>query len=143
MLSGVVVMSTLDQAMNYLADVAQGYTWGPRQSLSLTRKGCNGTINNAINYRIRSDKKAIWLHGRVYISNYSRTGANPGFTFADIGIPANAQSCIIGYRGESPSEVVSLYWDSRNITTTETFSNAGGTRLTFVIPSTIVPILTS
>ena len=131
-------MSTLDQAMNYLADVAQGYTWSSAKSFSLTRKNCNGTINGSFSYRIRSDNKAIVISGRVYITSFSRTGANPGFTFADIGIPTTAGNHMIGYRGESPIESLNINFGARTITTNETFSNCSGSRLTFMVPETVL-----
>ena len=137
MLSGVVVMSTLDQAMNYLADVAQGYTWGSSKNLTLSRYNCSGTINGGFSYRIRSDNKAIKIGGRVYISSFSRTGANPGVTFADIGV-TSSQGYPVGYRGESPAETVNLSFVNHRINTNETFTNASGTRLTLMIPDTII-----
>lgn len=130
-------MSTLDQAMNYLADVAQGYTWSDRKTMSLSKYNCGGTINGTFTYRIRSDNKAMSIQGRVYISSFSRSGANPGVTFADIGITSSVGHAI-GFRGESPSETVNISFSNRRINTNETFTNASGTRLTLMVPETII-----
>ena len=130
-------MGTIDQAMNYLADVAEGYTWGSRNNLTLSRYNCSGTINGSFSYRIRSDNKAILIGGRVYISSYSRTGSNPGVTFSDIGVTSSL-GFAVGYRGESPTETVNLSFSNHRINTNETFSNATGTRLTLMIPETMI-----
>lgn len=131
-------MSTLDQAMNYLADVAQGYTWSNQQTLNLSRYNCSGTITGSILYRVRSDKKAIVLWGRVYISSYSRSGSNPGFTFTALDGVSKSQNYYIGIRGESAAEMFQINFSTCRLTTTETFTNATGTRLTCIIPGALI-----
>lgn len=133
-------MSTLDQAMNYLADHAINLDqWETAKNLSLTGNiNCSGTRNGSFVYRLRKDHKAILIWGRMYISGYSRSGANPGvrFTVPEAGFPNSAIYC--GFRGESSVEAIQINLSQGTITTTETFSNASGSRLTFIIPNALI-----
>lgn len=123
-------MSTLDQ------EIIDLKTWSASKTLSLSLRNCTGTINGSFYYSLRNDNKAMMISGRVYISNFSRTGANPGFTFANAtGFPSSG-SYSIGFRGESPIESVGMNFSSKTITSNETFSNCSGTRLTFMVPIT-------
>ena len=133
-------MSTLNDAMDYLADHAVNLDeWESAKNLSLTGNiNCSGTRNGSIVYRLRKDHKAILLYGRVYISSYSRSGANPGvrFTVPEAGFPNSGIYC--GSRGESGVEAVTINLSQGTLTTTETFSNATGTRLTLIIPCALI-----
>lgn len=129
-------MSTLDQEVSNLTN------WGSSKTLTLTLKNCTGTINGSISYRIRNDNKMMMISGgRVYISSFSRTSSNPGFTFSssDTSLPSSG-SYLIGYRGESPLEPINLNFSGKTITTNQTFSNCSGSRLTFIIFPCMFPI---
>ncbi len=126
-------MSTLDQEIEGLKE------WSSPTLLSLSLRNCTGTINGGISYQIRSDKKAILINGgRIYISNFSRTTNNPGFNFTRPTDFPSSGTCTIGHRGESAAEIITLGFSTNAITTTETFTNCSGTRLTFVIYTTII-----
>ena len=130
-------MSTLDQAMNYLADKE----WGPIKYLSLGLYRCSGTINGSISYQLRNDGKAAYVRGRVYISNFTRSGANPGFTYTKPDGWNITGSYSVGHRGENATEFVQFYASTYVINTTETFQNATNGRLTFIIPGSLIGTL--
>lgn len=129
-------MGTINDALNYLADEQFGEKTRINPS-QMSRVGCNGTINGYLDYKIDAAKKKVWLAGRIYISNFSRTGANPGVILPDIGIDATSDLSV-GYRGESPVELVVFNANSRRLSTLESFSNASGTRLTLMVPPSVV-----
>lgn len=128
-------MANLDQIADYLADKQ----WGEKTRISasqMSRAGCNGTINGYIDYKIDKARKSVWLTGRVYISSFSRTGANPGVILPNIGISMTSDAAV-GYRGESPVELVMFNAESGRLSTLESFSNASGTRLTLMVPPSV------
>ena len=111
--------------------------WGSQSALTLSLYHCTGTINGSFYYRKRADGKAYYIFGRVYINGFSRTGANPGVVASQLNL-GSGSSPRIGFRGESPIESVDLSFSNGRITTSESFSNASGSRLTLMIPPAIV-----
>lgn len=128
-------MSTLDQEIENLNNLN---TWSSVKTFSLTLRNCTGTINGSLSFRMRNDNKALYLYGsRLYISSFSRTAANPGFNFSNTDVPSSG-SFLVGFRGESANESVSINFSSKTITTNETFSSSSGTRLTLMIMPAIL-----
>lgn len=124
-------MSTLDQAMNLLADKS----WEPAFNIlpsQMTLYRCTGTINGSLRVKLTRDKSMMFMTGRIYISSFSRTSNNPGIYLPDIGLPKTG-GMAVGIRGENPNEVINFSSQSMLLNTTETFTNASGSRLTFSI----------
>lgn len=104
------------------------------QVLSASLYNCTGTITGSISFRYTQDHKYACIWGRIRITNFSRTGSNPGVTLA---LPFHADATyMVGYRGESPIEIVSINLISGTLTTTESYSNATGNVLTLCCPIT-------
>lgn len=118
--------------------LTQSQTWvmvSPTSSLF----HCTGTITGSMGMAYTADRKLVILWGRIRITNFSRTGGNPGVTLSlpftrDLSYP-------VGYRGESPVEQVNISLSSGNLTTTESYSNATGNILTLMVPAAIVPMI--
>ena len=83
----------------------------------------------------------INLSGRIAITNFSRTGANPGAS-CQLGVkPKNTFTQTIGFRAENPREYMFVTVDTNGLATfrtSETYTNASGSTLTFIIPNWIV-----
>lgn len=125
-------MANLDQICNHLADEE----WGPMVSFSSTNMtvyNCTGTISGNINIRVRKDLKAVWASGRVAITNFTRTGNNPGVklaNFENLGIPTGLY-IFVGIRGEAAFERAQIVTTDGLLTTTESYQNASSGRLSF------------
>ena len=121
-----------DAIMNHIADEE----WGPMVSFSSTNMvlyNCTGTIGGNINLKIRKDKKAVWASGRVAITNFTRTGNNPGVrlvNFSNLGLPTGL-FIFVGIRGEAAFERAQIRTTDGILTTTESYANASNGRLTF------------
>lgn len=102
-------------------------------STNMTVINCTGTIGGNINIRVRKDKKAVWASGRVAITNFTRTGNNPGVklaNFENLGLPTGLY-IFVGIRGEAAFERAQITTTGGVLTTTESFANASNGRLTF------------
>lgn len=107
---------------------------------TLTALNCTGTIANGLN--VLQKGKMVCISGRIEITGFSRTGANPGveFTYSSWNPNQNIYR-ISGFRAESPMECVDLVFATTGrvtFRTRETYTNASGTTLTFEIPPTFV-----
>ena len=118
--------------------LTQSQTW-VADRLTASPYNCTGTITGSISMFHTTDRKLAVLWGRIRITNFSRTGGNPGVVLS---LPfTHDRSFPIGYRGESPVEQVNLSFNSGILTTTESYSNVTGNFLTLMVPATIVPLI--
>lgn len=107
---------------------------------TLTALNCTGTITYELN--VLQKGKMVCISGRIAITGFSRTGANPGvqFTYSSWNPNQNIYR-ISGFRAESPRECVELAFTTTGLVTfrtRETYTNASGSTLTFEIPPTFV-----
>lgn len=78
------------------------------------------------------DHKIVYIWGRIRITNFVRTGNNPGVKFT---LPFYYDTAYpIGYRGESAVEQATFSMKNGLLNTTETYSNASNGTLTFMCP---------
>ena len=115
---------------------------GTASNLSMsnwTTVNCSGSITTSL--ANASSGYYISLSGRIAITNFSRTGANPGAS-CQLGVkPKHTFTQTIGFRAESPREYMFVTVDTNGLATfrtSETYTNAGGSTLTFIIPNWIV-----
>lgn len=119
-------------------------------TLNFTTSRCTGTIamfgGTNIIY-ISTDKKFLWCTGtRVTISNFHKTDGNPGIGANTNIIPTNSISCYCGIRFDNTNvRPETVYFTlgsdgSMAFRTTESYTNASGEPLHFLINSFIVPI---
>lgn len=108
-------------------------------SVSLTNINFTGTVGNGMVIG-QLNNGTFFIHGRIGILNFVRTGANPGFGFtlpSFVPTPSSTVSFVIGFRAENPRETIGLtiYADSRtvNMTTNETYQNCQNGTLTFIL----------
>ena len=129
----------IDAAQNDITALNQGLAWSNIVTLSATLFNCTGTITGSVSMRYTQNHKYVLVWGRIRITNFARTGGNPGVTLS---LPfTHDLSFSIGYRGESPVEQVNLSFASGRLTTTESYGNVTGSVLTLMVPSTIVPLI--
>ena len=114
---------------------------------NISRKACSGTINGSPTLQVCEKYGLLRIAGRVYISNFSRTGSNPGISFQTDLSPSEYRKYEVGVRGEGEVVYAEAVFFSLNttgmceLTTSETFSNANhSNRLVLIIPDTIIPI---
>ena len=119
-------------------------------TVSITLYNCTGTISynpSPFKVRISKDQKFLWISGsRVTISNFHRTGANPGIQM-NIGIPRDETYVFdCGFRMDATTmRPESVYgWLSTSgalsFRTTESYTNASGNPLHLFINSCIIPL---
>ena len=96
---------------------------------------------------VSTDKKFLWCTGtRVTISNFHKTEGNPGIAANTNIIPTNSISCYCGIRFDNTNvrpENVSFVLEPNGrmvFKTSESYTNASGEPLHFLINSFIVPI---
>ena len=105
---------------------------------------CTGTVNyNQAAFWLLGDG-SIMVVGRLNITNFVRTGANPGvkITLPDfIPTPTRGGTVSIGFRAQSVQELTNLTTTENskdvNIFTTESFNNAQNGTLTLIMNSII------
>ena len=111
---------------------------------NMTLYNCTGTITGTIVYALSGDGKTLLMYGRIRITNFVRTGNNPGIRgnlsksfFKTTNFP-------IGFRGESPVEQITLNLSQNSslisLITTESYSNAANGTLTLMIPCCYIRI---
>ena len=115
---------------------------GVAPALSMTNwqtVNCSGSITTSL--ANAHSGYYINLSGRIAITNFSRTGANPGAS-CQLGVkPKHTVIQYIGFRAENPREYVIVSVDTNGLATfntSETYTNASGSTLTFIIPNWIV-----
>lgn len=118
-------------------------------TLNFTTSRCTGTIAMQIPniIYISTDKKFLWCTGtRVTISNFHKTEGNPGIEANTNIMPTNSINCHCGIRFDNTNvRPETVYFrlepDGRmTFRTSETYTNASGEPLHFLINSFIVPI---
>lgn len=118
-------------------------------TLNFTTFHCSGTIAMQVPNMIyiSTDKKFLWCTGtRVTISNFHKTEGNPGIAANTNIIPTNSISCYCGIRFDNtnvrPETVQFILEPNGRIVfkTTESYTNASGEPLHFLINSFVVPI---
>lgn len=105
---------------------------------------CTGTVNyNQAAFWLLGDG-SIMVVGRLNITNFVRTGANPGvkITLPDfIPTPTRTVTVSVGFRSQNVQELsnLSITENSRdvNLITTESFTNAQNGTLTLMVNSII------
>lgn len=123
--------ANLNNIMDYVAneeweDVVQF------QASDMTLYHCTGTITGNMNVRVSKNRRAVYVSGRVAITNFTRTSTNPGVQvagFTQLGLPSGVY-VFCGFRGEAPYERVQWLTTDGYLTTTESFANAVNGRLT-------------
>lgn len=100
---------------------------------------CTGNINSWLTVLYYADGSVI-LNGRLTITNFVRTGANPGITFnlpSAIPTPTISQTTYICPMSFNPHEVGTLVLNANSklcrLNTTETFLNAPNGSITFIV----------
>lgn len=118
-------------------------------TLNFTTVNCTGTIAIKVPNMIyiSTDKKFLWCTGtRVTISNFHKTDGNPGIGANTNIIPTNSISCYCGIRFDNTNVRPENVWfilepNGRMVfRTSESYTNASGEPLHFLINSFIVPI---
>ena len=106
---------------------------------------CTGTITGSLHAGFNSDKTRMSLQGRIRITNFVRTGGNPGITVTlATQLNKTQNGHLIGFRGQSPVENIIMSTTKGSnviqLTTTESYSNAVNGTLTLMIPITTIYI---
>ena len=116
-------------------------------TVNFTTVDCSGTFAIPDIIYISTDKKFLWCPGtRVTISNFSRTGGNPGIAANTNIIPTNSINCYCGIRFDNANARPESVWFILNpngrlaFRTTESYTNATGNHLHLLINSFIVPL---
>ena len=111
---------------------------------TFTLLNCTGTVAGVLSFKT-SNSRWVYLFGRINITNYARSGSNPGVSFTlptGIPTPAASSNVPVGINSLFPREQanINLTAGSRtaNITTTESYNNSTGNVFTFVIPPTFL-----
>lgn len=110
-----------------------------------TFKNCTGTVNNQNIVFFKLANGMYFMLGRINITNFVRTGGNPGvnLTLPDIvPTPTITRGVYVGVRGQNPREMVVADFTagSRTIAlyTSESFQNAQNGDLTLAV---LAPVL--
>lgn len=116
-------------------------------TLNFTPLACSGTITGIPNIYISTDKKFLWISGsRITISNYNRSGANPGIIASTNIIPSDNITTYCGIRFDNTTirpETAYFSLDTlgrMSFKTSESYTNASGNPLHLMVNSCIVPI---
>lgn len=103
-------------------------------------KNCTGTVSHNNVYFFGLANGMYFMMGRINITNFVRTGGNPGvnLTLPDIvPTPTANRSMNVGIRGQNPREmiIVDITAGSRTMTvyTSESFQNSQNGDLTFFV----------
>ena len=110
---------------------------------SLTTVNCNGTVTEAMRHNTVANKGLFIIAGRVRISNFERTGADPGvvYTIPDGYVADGYGSVVTGYCGIGGTPrtgdcVRVSATDSSaqiNIRLTENLTNVSGTGTAWIV----------
>lgn len=108
---------------------------------------CTGTITGGLWYFRSEDdtSRNLIVSGRIRITNFVRTGANPGIEGALPIVPTQIASMAlsVGYRAENVAELANLQFIPNStpnfrLSTTETYQNAQNGTLTLIVPHTLI-----
>lgn len=109
---------------------------------TMTFINCSGTISHNQIFFVKLASGIWFIHGRLNINSFTRSGSNPGVTIAlpdIVPTPTVSKEYLCGFRSQATREsvVLGLTANSRNakLYTYESFSNASNGTLTFIVNS--------
>ena len=121
----------------------------PANSVTCTLSNCTGTLAslNTFNFYRDTLNKMVVVSGRIRITNFARTGDNPGVIINDVDFGTRSSSLnvrggiVCNQNGIITTEMVDVFINTSGtmyVRCTETFVNISGKELTMIIPQAII-----
>lgn len=121
----------------------------PAWSVTCTLSNCTGTLASLGTFNFFRDtlNKMVVVSGRIRITNFARTGNNPGVIINDVDFGTRSSSLdvrggiVCNQNGIIATEMVTVSISTSGtmyIICTETYKNISGTEVTMIIPQAII-----
>lgn len=108
---------------------------------------CTGTVAEGLNtLKLSADGKHVYMGGRIRITGYAKTSANPGVSYQTALRPASDVRAYVGVRSDGSTVRPEAVWADISTSgllrfrTSETMTNATTNPMILMVFATIIPI---